>query len=159
MQTEALQRVTAWGLGGDPWNYYGGPVPMMEMATADGPANGGPATHAVERPDCRAGADSRTFSGTNTQEVGVDEGDIVETDGTHVFVASQDGVRIVDVAERRGRRRSSTFPRARINCCSTALACWSPRSRTPASTRSCRCTTSRSRGVRRCCAAVISKVA
>jgi hypothetical protein len=45
-----------------------------------------------------AGAGGPDFSGTNTQEVGVDEGDIVETDGTHVYVASQDGVRIVDVA-------------------------------------------------------------
>jgi len=39
------------------------------------------------------------YSGTNTQEAGVDEGDIVETNGTHVFVAGQDGVRIVDVAD------------------------------------------------------------
>ena len=39
------------------------------------------------------------YSGTNTQEVGVDEGDIVETDGNYVYVAGQDGLRIVSVAD------------------------------------------------------------
>ena len=42
------------------------------------------------------------YSGTNTQEVGVDEGDIVETNGTHVFVAVADGVRIVEVDDATG---------------------------------------------------------
>ena len=98
MQTEALKRVTAWGLGGGPFNYYGGgPVPMMEAAAGTvapaAAADGGFASAA-------SGATTApNFSGTNTQEEGVDEGDIVETDGTHVFVASQDGVRIVDVAD------------------------------------------------------------
>ena len=43
---------------------------------------------------------SRTgqYSETNTQEVGVDEGDIVETDGEYVYVANNDGLRIVSVA-------------------------------------------------------------
>ncbi len=39
------------------------------------------------------------FSGTNTQEIGVDEGDIVETDGEYVYVANTDGLRIVSVAD------------------------------------------------------------
>ena len=94
MQDEATKRVTSWGLGSPGWGpyYRGGPVPMMEAASAAGAAPAGtvaPAASADVAPN---------FSGTNTQEVGVDEGDIVETDGTHVFVASQDGVRIVDVA-------------------------------------------------------------
>ena len=38
-----------------------------------------------------------SFSGTNTQEVGVDEGDIVETDGEYVYVANTDGLRVVSV--------------------------------------------------------------
>ena len=92
MQDEATKRVTSWGLGSPGWGRYypGGPVPMLEASAA------GAATD-----DKAAAAPPTTvanFSGTNTQEVGVDEGDIVETDGTHVFVASQDGVRIVDVA-------------------------------------------------------------
>ena len=45
----------------------------------------------------RAAAAGQDFSGTNTQEVGVDEGDIVETDGDYVYVANTDGLRIVSV--------------------------------------------------------------
>ena len=94
MQGEALKRVTAWGLAGGPWNYYGGgPVPMMEAPTA------GARAAAADSASAPAATASPNFSGTNTQEVGVDEGDMVETDGTHVFVASQDGVRIVNVAD------------------------------------------------------------
>ncbi|MEP7202629.1 MAG: beta-propeller domain-containing protein [Ilumatobacteraceae bacterium] len=96
MQTEALQRVTAWGLGGEQWNYDGGPIPMMEAATAGAPRMA--TDSAASGPAAPADVATTPFSGTNTQEVGVDEGDIVETDGAHVFVASQDGVRIVDVA-------------------------------------------------------------
>ena len=94
MQDEATKRVTSWGLGSPGWGMYyrGGPFPMMEASAAAGAAAGGDATMAAPAPS------TPNFSGTNTQEVGVDEGDIVETDGTHVFVASQDGVRIVDVA-------------------------------------------------------------
>ncbi len=101
MRDEALKRVTAWGLGGMPWNYGGGPVPMMEDARA-ATASGAPETTTAAAPSPAPSATAvPNFSGTNTQEVGVDEGDMVETDGTHVFVASQDGVRIVDVAEAR----------------------------------------------------------
>ncbi|MEO7370406.1 MAG: beta-propeller domain-containing protein, partial [Ilumatobacteraceae bacterium] len=96
MQGEALKRVTAWGLGGGQYR-YGGVMPMESASAAAGGAKGLATDAAVAAP---AGGDTSTpnFSGTNTQEAGVDEGDIVETDGSHVFVASQDGVRIVDVA-------------------------------------------------------------
>jgi hypothetical protein len=90
MKTEASKRVTAWGLGGGV--YYGdGRVMEGDMATTDdaGAAEGAPSPGLVEGQD---------YSGTNTQEVGVDEGDIVETDGVHVYVASTDGLRIVSVA-------------------------------------------------------------
>jgi hypothetical protein len=97
MQAEASERVTAWGLGGG--FYYGDGRVVMEgdMATTDeagaaevAPAPGAPATTPVQGQD---------YSGTNTQEVGVDEGDIVETDGTYVYVANTDGLRIVSVAD------------------------------------------------------------
>jgi hypothetical protein len=96
MQTEANERVTAWGLGG---GFYGDGRVMadVDMAATDeaGSSNEGapstvPASGAVEGQD---------YSGTNTQEVGVDEGDIVETDGDHVYVASSDGLRVVSVAD------------------------------------------------------------
>jgi hypothetical protein len=93
MKTEASKRVTAWGLGGGV--YYGdGRVMEGDMATTDdagaGTPEGAPSPGLVEGQD---------YSGTNTQEVGVDEGDIVETDGVHVYVASTDGLRIVSVAD------------------------------------------------------------
>ncbi|HEY7626154.1 MAG TPA: beta-propeller domain-containing protein, partial [Ilumatobacteraceae bacterium] len=99
MQDEALQRVTAWGLDG-PYPYYYGPVPMM---AAEDSARGAavPTTAAPAASGGPAGTAAPAYSGTNTQESGVDEGDIVETDGNHVFIASQDGVRIIDVAEAR----------------------------------------------------------
>ena len=50
-------------------------------------------------PAPQGGVEGQDYSGTNVQEVGVDEGDIVETDGEHVYVASSDGVRIVAVAD------------------------------------------------------------
>lgn len=37
-------------------------------------------------------------SGTNTQEVGVDEPDIVESDGEHLFVVRDGSLRVVDIA-------------------------------------------------------------
>ena len=162
LQAEAADRVTAWGLGGGPY-MWGRGGPMIDMAATTVPAVAmDQSTGGMEAPAEAAPASpgSQTYSGTNTQEVGVDEGDIVETNGTHVFVASQDGVRIVDVADadvvdeaRRARGHPSTAARRR-------LACWSPRSRTPAS-RHHRLAVRRHRSVgdRRCCAAATSKVA
>ncbi len=95
MQTEAAERVTAWGLGGGNVYYGGGPVMEGDMATS---TEGG-----AESPDSapapRDAVEGQDYSGTNTQEVGVDEGDIVETDGDHVYVANSDGLRIVSVAD------------------------------------------------------------
>ena len=87
MQTEAAARVTAWGLGGGPVFYGEDRVMVEEMAEAD---------TATAAPDAGAPGGGE-FSGTNTQEVGVDEGDIVETDGRFVYVANSDGLRIVSV--------------------------------------------------------------
>jgi hypothetical protein len=86
MKAEASERVTAWGLGGDGIVYAEGDVMRAEESMDD----------AAEAPT--AGSDGgATYSGTNTQEVGVDEGDLVETDGEYVYVATTDGVRIVAV--------------------------------------------------------------
>ncbi len=76
---------------------------------------------------CRSPRTSR-YSGTNTQEVGVDEGDIVETDGElRVRRQSATGCassRVADaevVGDARAPRAAAT------SCCSTATACSSPR--------------------------------
>lgn len=92
LRTEALKRVTAWGLNGGPMFYGRDGVDVAEgapQAADDGTNVGGVAPPDKSEPN---------YSGTNTQEVGVDEGDVVETNGTHVFVVGQDGVRIIDVA-------------------------------------------------------------
>lgn len=89
LKAETLDRVTAWGLG------YGGYYPIETR---------GDMTAATEAPaamdESSGGAVASTapaYSTTNTQEQGVDEGDIVETNGQSVFIANTDGVRIVDV--------------------------------------------------------------
>jgi hypothetical protein len=91
MQTEATERVTPWGLGG---GYYYGDGRMLNESTDD--AAGASPDTAATAPQA-AEEQGRDFSGTNVQEVGVDEGDIVETDGEYVYVAGTDGLRIVSV--------------------------------------------------------------
>jgi len=93
MQTEATARVTPWGLGGDGQFVRGGET-TVDLEVAEDAADVEPSAPATSGD----GADV-AFSGTNTQELGVDEGDIVETDGEYVYVAGQDGVRIVSVAD------------------------------------------------------------
>jgi hypothetical protein len=91
MQREASERVTAWGLGGG--FYYGDGRAMPDMAVAESADDAG----AAEVAPAPAAVEGQDYSGTNTQEEGVDEGDIVETDGEYVYVANSDGLRIVAV--------------------------------------------------------------
>ncbi len=93
MQTEASQRVTAWGLGGGGIYYGDGRVMEDDMAATDDAAGEVPES----APAPNGPVEGQDFSGTNVQEVGVDEGDIVETDGNYVYVANSSGVRIVAV--------------------------------------------------------------
>jgi hypothetical protein len=91
LREHTLERVTEWGLG---YGYY--PYARGDMAaTAETTAAASDSAGGMESAPAATGP---IYSETNTQEVGVDEGDIVETNGTHLFVAGQDGVRIVDVA-------------------------------------------------------------
>jgi hypothetical protein len=89
LQVESSERVTAWGLGNGPMMYA--EEALEDSAGADVDRAGAP-TAVPAAPDTTDG-----FSGTNTQESGVDEGDIVETDGEYVYDASTDGLRIVEV--------------------------------------------------------------
>ena len=92
MQTEASARVTPWGLGG--YGYAVAEDARLAETGSDTESAGVPDAAVPAAPT--AGVD---YSGTNTQELGVDEGDIVETDGTFVYVANTDGLRIVSVAD------------------------------------------------------------
>jgi hypothetical protein len=97
MQTEASKRVTAWGLGGGGIYYGDGRVMEEGLDTAASDDAGGAVPDSG--PTAPTAVEGQDYSGTNVQEVGVDEGDIVETDGDFVYVASQDGLRIVSVAD------------------------------------------------------------
>ena len=48
------------------------------------------------------------FSGTNVQELGVDEPDILKTDGRRVFAVTDQTLRVIDVGERDVNGRSSS---------------------------------------------------
>ncbi len=73
----ALQQVGPYGFnGGDILAREGGPVPVTEAAAA------APTKKATSEAAASGGT-----SATNTQEAGVDEGDLVETDGRYVYTA------------------------------------------------------------------------
>ena len=97
MQTEASKRVTPWGLGGGGIYYGDGPVMEGGLDMAASEDAGGDVPDSAPAPP--TAVEGQDYSGTNVQEVGVDEGDIVETDGSYVYVANSDGVRIVSVAD------------------------------------------------------------
>lgn len=80
VRAEAIESVGPFGWGGQ-----GYPIPEL-MAGEDG----GEAVATSPR----AEADP-TFSDTNVQEVGVDEPDIVKTNGVHIFTASRGSIRAV----------------------------------------------------------------
>jgi uncharacterized secreted protein with C-terminal beta-propeller domain len=92
VQEHALEMVGPYGLGNGYWGE--GPWPMMAMedevsATTAVPAGEG--RNAVSQP----GVD---YSTTNVQEAGVDEPDIVKTDGTRIVAVAQGVLYYVDVS-------------------------------------------------------------
>ena len=101
LHTEYSARVGPWGFDRGGWF---GPMPIMEeemamasdeMAEAAAPAQG------VSTSVAAAPVEGVDFSGTNVQEVGVDEADIVKTDGRRIFTLSSGRLVVVDAASRR----------------------------------------------------------
>ena len=92
---EALERVSPWGLDG----YYGYPygVEWAGRGRFDGdfvlfePLAGATATTCADSAGFRAegGIPGVDFSTTNVQELGVDEPDIVKTDGDHILATGE----------------------------------------------------------------------
>ena len=101
LRTEYSARVGPWGFDQGGWF---GPVfrrggdddmAMAEAAAADmGMA-------AAEAPGAPSPVEGVDFSGTNVQEAGVDEADIVKTDGRRIFTVSSGRLVVVDAAGRR----------------------------------------------------------
>jgi uncharacterized secreted protein with C-terminal beta-propeller domain len=93
-QTTNLDQLKSWYIdtaiaqwrhqfGKDAWDWYAEP----RTVNGGGPADSLSTTNAPSAPG--------DFSGTNNQVAGVDEGDLVKTDGQHLFVIAGDGVDIV----------------------------------------------------------------
>ncbi|MGI5246426.1 beta-propeller domain-containing protein [Dactylosporangium sp. CA-139066] len=83
------EAVTPWGLGGPPVDYR--------------TLNDGAATKAsVPEAAARTGGSDQAYSGTNTHEAGVDEPDLVKTDGKRIVTVTGDGaLTVVDAASRK----------------------------------------------------------
>ena len=97
LHTEYSARVGPWGFDQGGWfgpvgaRLSGDDMAMAEEAMADAEPEAASAAP-VEGVD---------FSGTNVQEAGVDEADIVKTDGRRIFTLSSGRLVVVDAASRR----------------------------------------------------------
>ena len=98
VRTIALEHVTAWGLVGSPIIYGGvatdgGPFRAAGAATT---AAASAAARPTAGPVSEGASKDSASSGTNTQEIGVDEGDQVENDGRYVYNVLSGVLRVVD---------------------------------------------------------------
>ena len=99
----AAERVGPWGFGGHLYEDSDDVMVEEMMAeedvgapTLDSPQSSGPATDFERQPPVE-GVD---YSGTNVQEAGVDEADIIKTDGQRIFAMSAGRLAVVDAARR-----------------------------------------------------------
>jgi hypothetical protein len=118
LRTEAAERVGPYGFESGGW--YGGPIwerggEIEEMQSAD---DADFATAEESTGSASLGGDSSAgpiegvdFSGTNVQELGVDEADIIKTDGERVFVLAANRFTVIDV-ETRTELTSIDLPQA-----------------------------------------------
>ncbi len=75
---------------------------MPEMARADGAAGAAPPQAGAK---AGGGAQQSDYSGTNTHEKGVDEPDLVKTDGKRIVVVNGGSLHVIDAASRRETHR------------------------------------------------------
>lgn len=98
-QSNALEHITAYGLG---VSYYEsglfGAETAVDLESADAATSAGSTT---------AGTD---YSGTNNQEVGVDEADVVKTNGELLITATNSRVVVIDTAT--GNTERVSLPRS-----------------------------------------------
>ncbi|HUP70173.1 MAG TPA: beta-propeller domain-containing protein [Acidimicrobiales bacterium] len=108
LRTEGAKLVGPYGLSGGgagDMGDFGGPMPLA--TTDDGRAVAGSAAQAQESaPPAEAAGDMKAgvdYSGTNVQEEGVDEPDLVKTDGKRLVTMAGGRLRIVDLTGERPR--------------------------------------------------------
>ena len=107
----AADRVGPWGFGGRPYDDTDDmivedaapePAPAADQAAEPAPAAdqaaqpAAPAAGFQRRPP----VEGEDYSGTNVQEAGVDEADIIKTDGRRIFAMSAGHLVVVDTASR-----------------------------------------------------------
>ncbi|MDW3217497.1 MAG: beta-propeller domain-containing protein [Acidimicrobiales bacterium] len=110
LRTEGAERVGPYGFN-DGW--YGGWWPggrflEDDVDMAEGGDDAGDGAAAFDAPTSSGASNEATadlvegvdFSGTNIQESGVDEADIVKTDGERVFIVASGELVVIDVATR-----------------------------------------------------------
>lgn len=93
---EALERVGPWGLdgAGGPWMWGVDDVAFAAEESLAGDTAGGAARSSAVLPP---GGTDGDFSTTNVQEVGVDEPDIVKTDGKRIVAVADQKLYVIDV--------------------------------------------------------------
>ena len=89
LKRAAADYVTAYGIGGGPIPLAAGAAEMAPGAATDG------------RSAAAAPQQSQAYSGTNTHEAGVDEPDVVKTDGRRIVTLMDGTLRVVDAATKR----------------------------------------------------------
>ncbi len=97
LRTEGAERVGPYGFDD---GFHGGPVPadaMFDGDDGDAFETSAPVTRGDDTAALVEGVD---FSGTNIQEQGVDEADIVKTDGERIYIVANRQLIVVDVAAR-----------------------------------------------------------
>jgi inhibitor of cysteine peptidase len=82
---KSAQQYGRWGIG------FGGGLMFKTLLPVGGVANGAPVLAAVS-----SDSSAPSFTQTNVQVQGVDEPDRVKTDGTHLFVSTQNSVSIIN---------------------------------------------------------------
>ncbi|MFG2038863.1 beta-propeller domain-containing protein [Dactylosporangium sp. NPDC048998] len=96
LRTATQEAVTPWGLPGGVRLFSGGP-----LTRAGGPEAAAAQADTAGAAERQAGAD-QAYSGTNTHEAGVDEPDMVKTDGRRIVTITRGGtLTVVDAASRK----------------------------------------------------------
>jgi hypothetical protein len=89
---EEARASTSGGASGGLWRFGGLFAPTAaadQLADSDGDAAGGANTEDAET------GEAQSFTTTNVQEAGVDESDVIKSDGTYFYVARDDTLSIV----------------------------------------------------------------
>ena len=94
LRSEAAERVGPYGLGG---GGYGMPVLESAVMTEDS-MDAGSAVASTRGSDGGALVEGQDYSGTNVQELGIDEPDLIKTDGRRILVIEDDRLHHIDVS-------------------------------------------------------------